>query len=106
MALRAHESLVHDLHDQLVVAPAEGSGHTRQASIAREIWRRVDLEDVGLTFLAETHVHPAVSLKFGHVLPGPAGDIPNDLEQLRWQVSGTDRYRCLVLGAAGDPLGR
>src|SRR3954466_4349103 len=106
MTLRAGESLIHDLHDQIVVAPAKRSAHAGQAGVAREIGGGIHFEDVGLTLLTEAHVDPAVAFTIGHVLPGFPGNLTDGLEQFGRELCRTHRYSSLVFGTSRDPLGR
>ena len=48
MALPSAERLVDDLHDEIVVAPAERPSHPGQTGVVGEIGAGVHLEHVGL----------------------------------------------------------
>src|SRR5215217_6206343 len=106
MALRASERLVYDLHDEVVVAPAEGAAHAGQARVAGKVGGRIDLEDVRLAVLAQPHIDAAVAFAVGHLLPGRAGYLRDPLMQVRLQVGRTDRDGALILRAPRDPFGR
>src|SRR3954471_24401312 len=82
MTLRAHEGLVHDLHDEVVVAPAKGATHAGQPGIAREIGGWIDLEDGGLPLFGKPEIDSPVAFTIGHLLPGLSRHMAQVLSQL------------------------
>jgi ribosomal protein S18 acetylase RimI-like enzyme len=70
VALGAHERLVDDLHDEVVVAPAEGAPHPGEAGIARKVGAGIHFEHVDLTLVVDPEVHPAIALA-GWICWGP-----------------------------------
>src|SRR4051794_2759269 len=105
MALRAGESLVDDLHDQLVVAPAKSATHASQSGVAREVGRRVDLEDIRLAIITHPHVDPSVTFAFRQVLPCRTGNVSHTRCYLRVELGRAYRNGSFIFRAPWDPLG-